>query len=732
MSPPDQGAPAQPPVQSIASLLGGTALPSMMDMEPPLPPGVPEEAREHYEMLARWQRSKNIADERDAPDDQELNKLTMRVGQDYEIDERSRVEWREKYKKWLDFAQQVVEEKQYPWPKASNVIYPLLTTASLQFAARAYPAIIRDSAVVKGKVIGDDNGKPAVDPQSGQPIMLPGPQPDAPPQPMWALEPGAKQVRADLIGRHMSWQLLDEQEEWEPQTDRLLVVLPIVGTMFRKSYFDPALGRNVSETVDAIDLCVNYKAKSFETAPRQTEMVRLYPWEIEERIRSGLFLDEDYGRDLNTAGNEADRTPVAQDDDDAAVTFLEQHRRWDLDGDGYAEPYIVTVSRDSKKLARIRAGFDMEGILWGRRGMIVRVEKVQYYTKYGFIPSPDSVVYDLGFGHLLYPLNEAINTSLNQMFDAGHLQNVGGGFIGSGLSVNAGAMRFAMGEYKPVNVVGGAIRDNIYTMEFPGPSQVLMMLLQFLVEAAERVASVKDVMVGDMPGDNTSGITTLAVIEQGLKVFSAIYKRIYRSLGYEFRKLYRLNRLYMPGQQGFGRADGWEQIKQSDYEFGSGVEPISDPQMVTDMQRLGRAQFLLNFKDDPLCNGAAIRAEAFQAAMIARPERFLVANPQPPAPIALKSRELDIRERREMTDLQLRGTRDRAQMIREVAQAELFLAQARKLDNDAQLGWVEQHIERLKVEVDALGTLGDIQSDQAAQASNGGNGDSGSDGGANG
>jgi chaperonin GroES len=745
MSPPNPAAgPAQSPpgaappgIQSIAALGGapppmalqGAGLPMIPPMQPgppTLPDGVPEAAREHYDMLARWQRSANIADELDAPDDGEMNKMTMRVGQDYEIDERSRVDWRDKYRKWLDFAQQIVEEKTYPWPKASNIVYPLLTTASLQFAARAYPAIIRDSMVVKGKVIGNDSGTPTTDPQTGQPIMTPA-------GPIWKIAPGAKQVRADLIGRHMSWQLLDEQEEWEPQTDRLLVVLPIVGTMFRKSYFDPALGRNVSETVDAIDMCVNYRAKSFETAPRQTEMVRLYPWEIEERIRSGVFLDKEYGHDMGMTNHDNDHGPPPdQDDDDAAVTFLEQHRRWDLDCDGYAEPYIVTVSRDTKRLARIRAGFDMDGILWGRDGQIIRVEKVQYYTKYGFIPSPDSVVYDLGFGHLLYPMNEAINTSMNQMFDAGHLANVGGGFVGSGLSVNSGAMRFAMGEYKPVNVIGGSIRDNIYTMEFPGPSQVLLALLQFLVEAAERVAAVKDVMVGDMPGDNTSGITTLAVIEQGLKVFSAIYKRIYRSLGYEFKKLYRLNRLYMPNVQGFGGAsDGWEEVKRQDYMLGSGVEPISDPQMVTDMQRLGRAQFLLGFKDDPACNGMAIRAEAFTAAMIAQPERFLAQNPSPPPQVALKSRELDIREKREMADLQLRAAHDHAMMVREIAQAELYLAQARKLDNDAQIDWVEQHIARLKVEVDALGTIGDLQN-QVADSGNGGNGGSGSDAGTNG
>lgn len=701
------GAGAAPPIQSIADLGAPTMPDAEITVLHAMPRGVPEAARGHYMMLSRWCRSMNIAEEPEIEAD-ELSELEQRVKTDYDIDERSRVDWKEKYRKWLDFALQVAEEKTYPWPKASNIIYPLMTTAALQFAARAYPAIIRDTGVVKGVTIGSDMGTPATTPD-GQPIILPGGL-----GPMWKIPPGAKQQRAELIGRHMSWQLLDEQEEWEPQTDRLLIVVAIVGTMFRKSYFDPNLKRNVSETVDAMSLCVNYNAKSFETAPRQTELMPLYPWEIEEKIRSGIFLDEKYGNDTNMEGDSKKRPD--QEDDDAPATFLEQHRRFDLDGDGYAEPYIVTVARDSGKLARIRAGFDLDGIEWTTEGKVRRVEKIQYYTKYGFIPSPDSVVYDLGFGHLLFPLNEAINTSLNQMFDAGHLQNVGGGFVGGGISINSGTMRFAMGEYKPINVMGGSIRDNIYPLEFPGPSQVLFSLLQFLVEAAERVAAVKDVMVGDMPGDNTSGITTLAVIEQGLKVFSAIYKRIHRSLGYEFKKLYRLNSIYLQEVQGFGQGNDWQEIKREDYMLGSGVAPISDTQMVTDMQRLGRAQFLLGFKDDPACNGLAIRAEAFTAAMIPQPQRFLVPNAPPPPQFALKSRELDIRQSREQTEMQLRAMHDRAMMVREIAQAELFLAQARKLDNDAQLGWVEQHLEGLKAHVDAIGTLGGLAIDAQSNA----------------
>lgn len=694
MTPPPAAAPQ--PLSALAPALpvAPEAYPAADEVRPPgLPQNVPPAAAAHYRMLERWCRSKNIAEEDDGPTEQELSALAARVKRDYDVDEKSRDEWKHKYRKWLDFALQITEPKTFPWQDSANVIYPLMTTAALQFHARAYPAIIRDRNVVKGMVVGDDKGKPAINPVNGEPFD----------PPVWAIKPGAKQERADRIGRHMSWQLLEEQEEWEPQTDQLLIVLPIVGTMFRKSYFDPGLRRNVSETVDALSLVVNYHAKTFETAPRQTELIRLYPWEIETKIRSGEFLDEDYGRDLRMSD---DRGAVAdQEDEDAPTTFLEQHRRYDLDDDGYDEPYIVTVARDSGKLARIRPGFDMDGVQWSPKGRIIQVIKTEFYTKYGFIPSPDSKVYDLGFGHLLFPLNEAINTTLNQMFDAGTLQNTGGGFVGSGFSINTGAVRFALGEYKPVNMMGGSIRDNIYTMEWPGPSQVLMQLLSFLVDAAERVAAVKDIMTGDMPGDNTSGITTLAVIEQGLKVFSAIYKRIHRSLGYEFRKLYRLNRIYLPLTTGFGKGDNWQEITREDYEKGSGVEPISDPQMVTDMQRLGRAQFLLGFKDDPRVDGAKIITEAFSAAMIPEPQTYLVDNPSPPAPIMLKNRELDIREKREMVDLALRGKHDQALMIKEIAQAELFLAQARKLDNDAQLGWVEQHIARLKTEVDALGAV---------------------------
>jgi chaperonin GroES len=744
LAPPSAAAPPPGAIGAIGAPSNGAGLSPAVQVARQFMPAPPADEpvddhpnKSHRDQLARWVDMENIAEDPEVED--QIEEIAARVKYDYDIDDNSRKPWKTKYKQWLDLALQIAEHKTYPWPDASNVIYPLMTTAAVQFHARAYPAIIRDRNVVKGTILGNDDGEPnpafvqfvqqqqqQQQQQQGQP---PPPGPGAPgpgnvmpglgpattqaggqPPPMFipGKEPGAKQARADRIGQHMSWQLLDEQEEWEPQTDSLLIALPIVGTYFRKSYWDPRLRRNVSESVSAMALCVNYHAKSFETAPRHTESIRLYPHEIVESIRAGLFLGPDddqdeadyYGHD-NQGGDDEDGN--SQQDEDAATTFLEQHRRWDLDGDGYPEPYIVTVARDSGRLARITCGFEMDGVRWTKGGRIRRIEKVEIYTKYGFIPSPDSKVYDLGFGHLLFPINEAIDTTLNLMFDAGHLQVVGGGFVGSGLSVNTGAVRFQMGEYKPVNTLGGTIRDNVFPIPFPGPNQVLFELLKFLVDAGERVASVKDVMVGDMPGDNTSGITTLAVIEQGLKVFSAIYKRIYRSLGYEFRKLYRLNRIYGQRKSRFKVGEEWREIERADYEEGAGVEPISDPQMVTDMQRLGRAQFLLTFKDDPRVDGKKIIHDALAAAMIPNASNYMNNAPPPEDPkVTLKNKELDIRAKREMIELVLREQHDKALIIKEITASELNLAQVRKLDNDQQLGWVEQHLQMLKDQIDAV------------------------------
>jgi chaperonin GroES len=530
----------------------------------------------------------NIADDLD---DHKLATIGMTVCREYEIDKGSRSEWEAKMGKAMDLAMQVAESKTFPWPGAANVKYPLLTTASIQFAARAYPAIVQGQDVVKGKVVGQD-----VD--------------------------GSKQDRAERIGQHMSYQLLQEMTEWEEDTDKLLHILPIVGCCFRKTYFDPGLGRNCSEMVSAKNLVVNYAAKSLERATRITQVFELYPHEITERMRSGVFLEVDLGLAQNSDG-----------DEDGAHEFLEQHRRLDLDEDGYSEPYCVTVHKDTGRVVRIYARYDTAGVeVDNRTGKVARVEPVHYYTKYSFIPSPDGGFYDIGLGSLLWDINETINSTINRLLDAGTLANTGGGLIGKGLKLKGGNQSFKPGEWKQVDTGGVNIAENMFPLPTPLPSPVLMEMLTFLTDAGREVASVKDVLTGDGMTANMPATTTMAMVEQGLTQFSAIYKRIHRSLGAELKKLYRLNRLYLPPEVYFRVLDDEKAVAQTDYEDESvDIAPVSDPTIITSQQKLAKAQYLMQFMGDPLVDQFELRTRILEAAQIEHIETLLPP-PQPPQP----------------------------------------------------------------------------------------------------
>jgi chaperonin GroES len=628
------------------------------------------------ENLKRWIESVNIADE--LPEE-EVATYGMRVSQDFEIDHTSCADWLEKYRRWMDRALQVTEPKTYPWVNASNVIFPLMSTASVQFAARAYPAIVVNKDVVKGVVEGSEDND------------------------------GLRE-RAERIGSYMSWQCLEEMPEWEGETDKLLHILPIVGSAFRKSYFDPALRRNVSRLVTSDKVIVNYKAISFYRAPRVTEIIEYYPHEIEEKVRAGVFTDYPY----------ATMSGRMDGDLDAPIEFLEQHRRLDLDGDGYAEPYIVTVLKDTSTVARIVANYDMDGVIFaksadGTPDRIRSIDHVAYYTPYEFLPNPDGGVYGIGFGHLLYPINAAIDTSLNQLLDAGHLANTGGGFIGKGVSLSSGSMRFAPGEYKQVNSSGPALKDNIVPLPFAGPNQVLFALLQFLVEAGKDVASIKDILMGQQPQANVAATTVLALIEQGMQVFSAIYKRVHRSLHAEYQKLYRLNRLYMDAEAKFRKGDMWGKVKREDFTPDSGCEPVSDPTMISNMQKLAKANFLLQFKDDPQINQLALRKRVFSYAGVDKMDELL--NEQPPQPdpqivlgqaqLALQkqiaSEQLETKQVADAEEARRKRERDAVMNVLTLSQAYNQLAQAEKAAGDNDREWLTHQLEFMRSEIDRWG-----------------------------
>jgi chaperonin GroES len=669
----------------------GQATPAPSAVNTPIGPD-----REQVQKLIGWIKSPNIAEELD---ETVLSTMGERVKREFDIDDNSRSDWKTKTEQAMDLAMQNAKEKQFPWPKAANVIYPMVTTASTQFAARAYPAIVNGRSIVRGVVVGEDVGTPMLSPQNGQPVMQPGPPgPDGQPTPMpvWQVPPGGKRIKADQIGEHMSWQLLDEQPEWEPETDQLLHLLPIVGCVFRKTYFDPGKGRNCSLMVSPMNFVVNYHAKSLETTPRTTEIIQYYPLEIEEMERAGTF------KKPKTPYGEAEN---ADGDKDAPHEFLEQHRYWDLDEDGYAEPYIITIHKQSGQVVRVVARYDAEGIHFSKNThRIAKIDPVFYYTKYDFIPNPDGGFYAVGFGQLLRPINESINTVLNQLLDAGTLANAGGGFIGKGLSMNAGAIRFSMGEYKTVNVPGGTLKENIVPMTFPGPSEVLFKLLGMLVEAGKEIAAVKDVLTGDQKASNVPATTTLALIEQGLKVFTAIYKRVHRALKQELAKLYRLNQVYGKEQFNYKVGDTWKQVLKQDYVNGSGVEPVSDPTMVSDMQRMGRAQFLLNYRMDPNVNGVEILKRAFAAADIDNIPALINEQPAPNPMLAIKGHELDLKDQEQQSKARLERATELERMSRSIlnlAQADAAVAGIQGTAADQHLQWLGQNLQVWQTQFDA-------------------------------
>lgn len=540
-----------------------------------------------FDLMAAIQ-SPNLAFDLDSST---LNAMGAKVVEEFKIDEESRADWKLRYDSAMKLALQVPEAKNTPWPNASNVKFPLISTAAIQFNARAYPALVDGPEIVKGAV----KGRPTPE----------------------------KEERADRIGKHMSYQLLEEMDDWEEDTDRLLMQLPIVGCAFRKSWFDPLKGYNCSHLVSAADFVVNYWTKDLDTVPRATHVLTFYPHEVQEKMRSGLWLDVDLGRPLSAAN-----------DDQAPFTLYEQHRLWDLDGDGYPEPWIVTVEKDSERVVRVVARFDQRGVTQADDGTIVRIRANRCFTKYGFIPAPDGSYYDIGFGTLLEAISGSINTAMNQLFDAATLSNLGGGFIGGGISIKSGNMTRRPGEWKKTEGASGAsLKDNIVPFPSQEPSAVLFSLLGMLIEAAKDVTATQDILGGDAGRGSLPVGTVSALIEQGLKTFTAIIKRIHRSLKKELGVLYHLNARYLEPQVYFTFQDVEGSVGQQDYAEGDmDVVPMSDPNMATDMQRMQQAQFVVEVgKTTGAIPPRKVAEVALRAARVPNIEELLGPE-QPPAP----------------------------------------------------------------------------------------------------
>ena len=498
--------------------------------------------------------SKNIAE---SLDEDKLHEIGANCKKGFDQDVTSRRDWERNIDDWTKLAIQAKEQKSYPWPNASNIKYPLLSTAAMQFAARAYPSLVpSDGRIVKSKVIGKD-------------------------------PTGDKQRRAEHTSIYVSYQLMDEMDNWEEDMDKLLIMLPVVGTMFKKTYWDKLTEKSCSKLVMPKNLVVNYWARDLEHVERISEIIEMSQRLFKERVNGDVFLDIDLG----TPSMPENAVNAPSNDATTPYNLVEQHTFLDLDDDGYEEPYIVTFQKETGKVLRITARFDELGLKTGDDGEVVRIEPIQYYTKFGFIPNPDGSFYDIGFGVLLGPINDSVNTLINQLVDAGSLSNLQSGFIGKGLRIKMGESRFQPGEWKAVNATADDLKKQILPLPVKEPSSVLFQLMGALITSGKELASVAEIFVGKMPGQNTPATTTMATIEQGMKVFTAVYKRMYRSLAKEYKKLYRLNEVYLNPETYVDLLDA--NVNPDDFKsIGYSICPGADPSAISQTEKLLKAQGL--------------------------------------------------------------------------------------------------------------------------------------------
>jgi chaperonin GroES len=592
-------------------------------------------------------------------DDQDLSTIGHEVIRLYDIDKESRLDWEKKMEDALKLATQVSEKKSFPWPNASNVKFPLITVAALQYHSRAYPALLSGNSLVLCRTVGED-------------------------------PTGEKGKRADRIAKHMSYQILEEDEGWEDQMDKVLITQPIIGCAFKKSYFDSFKGHNVSENIFAKDLVVSYYTKTLEDAPRISHVMYLTNNEIRERVLSGLFCEPERSspaapqqNSLTLSKDKAQGVTQPYNDPDTPTEVIEQHCWIDFDGDGYQEPYIVIVQKETRQVLRIVARYFPSSVKQSDKGDVLKIVAENYFTKYPFIPSPDGGFYDLGFGALLGPLNESINTIVNQLIDAGTLNNTGGGFLGRGIKFRGGQTSFVPGEWKPVDSTGDDLRKGIVPLQTPQPSPVLFQMLELLINYGERVGGATDALVGQNPGQNTPAETSRSMVEQGSKVFNGIFKRTYRSLKDEFKKLYRLNQLYLDDETEFPEG----LITANDYQGSNkDVRPAADPNMVSDSQRISQATALLQMaSSSPGFNIYQVQKRVLDAWKVADVEQVL---PDPKGPNALPppgpGEKVQIEQMKMQTKMKDMEAKHQLAVVKLLQIAELDKAKILKMEAEAE------------------------------------------------
>lgn len=638
-------------------------------------------------------------------DEDTLNTIGSNLCAAIKADDMSREKWLKDNDRWLKMAQQVMEEKSYPWQGASNVKYPTLSIAALQFHAQVMPTLFGNKDIVKGQVIGNDGEGPV--PEIAE---------DMPPEQIQMIQAAiaaktAKRRRANRVGRFMSIQALNLMEGWVDDMDRNLFVLAIVGLFYKKTYWSETRSKIVSDTVSARDLILNYHAKNYERA-RMTHRIWMDDNELYEAKASKIFLDVELGSNSSkevpgTRDKAVGLSMVESESPEEETTpreIYESHTWWDLDDDGYKEPYIITVDADSTKVLRIVARWSQEGLIYNGTKLL-RIVPDQYFTPYRFLPDPESAVYALGFGRLLGPTNAAVNSIMNMLIDQGHLQTLGGGFIGRGARMSGGMIRREPNKWHQVQATGDDLRKHIVPFPDSEPSNVLFQLLGLLINAGKDLSTVQDNNLGRNPGQNQPYATTQEIISEGKKVFNGIYKRIYRAMSEEFKKVYNLNHTSLPKIEYLMILDDPEANENDFAPQGLDIIPSAEPDMIAEFEKVAKSNALIGkWQAGMPLNPEEVTRRTLEAEGHENIEALMNVPPPPPSPemmkIDLENRKFEHQQIMDQATLVLEDIKVRSQAMRDEANSLAVIMNAQASQDQADTAAIKARIDAINAERD--------------------------------
>jgi len=490
-------------------------------------------------------------------DDNELENLSNDLQSDYNNDKSSREEWETGYTKGLDLLGFKYEERTRPFAGASGVYHPLLSESVVQFQAQSYKELLPAGGPVRTQIIGAST--PQIEAQS------------------------------ERVKDFMNYYISDVMEEYDPELDQMLFHLPLAGSAFKKIYYDGGMARAVSKFIAAEDLVVPYMTSDLESAERVTHVVKMTENEVKKQQVSGFYRDVsinpyDAEDDIQEKYDDLEGTKKEESYQD--YTLLEMHVLLDLKGfeeeSGIKVPYIVTIDEGSGKILSIYRNYNKSDPL---------KKKIQYFVHYKFLPGLG--FYGFGLIHMLGGLTRTATAALRQLLDSGTLSNLPAGFKSRGFRIRDDDQPLQPGEFRDVDAPNGVLRDSLLPLPYKEPSATLFNLLGFCVDAGRRFASIADMKIAEGGSTEMPVGTTMALLERGTKVMSAIHKRLHYAQRMEFKLLSKVFATYLPPTYPYNVAGGNSFVKAMDFDQRVDVLPVSDPNIFSVSQRVTMAQMQL-------------------------------------------------------------------------------------------------------------------------------------------